>query len=65
VPVHANKPYDIKDLIAAVVDDGALLEVQPDYARTSSSASRARRALGGHRRQPARDSAGASTSTPA
>ncbi|MFZ5477279.1 MAG: acyl-CoA carboxylase subunit beta [Myxococcota bacterium] len=32
VPQNPNKPYDIKDLIHAVADDGAFLEVQPEYA---------------------------------
>jgi propionyl-CoA carboxylase beta chain len=32
VPTNPNKPYDIKDLIHAVADDGAFLEVQPEYA---------------------------------
>jgi propionyl-CoA carboxylase beta subunit len=33
VPADPNKPYDIKRLIAAVVDDGRFLEVHADYAR--------------------------------
>lgn len=33
VPEDPNKPYDIKRLIAGVVDDGKFLEVQADYAR--------------------------------
>lgn len=33
VPPDPNKPYDIKRLIAGVVDDGKFLEVQADYAR--------------------------------
>jgi propionyl-CoA carboxylase beta chain len=32
VPANPNKPYDVKDLIHAVSDDGAFLEVQPEYA---------------------------------
>ena len=32
VPVNANKPYDIKDLITSIADDGHFLEVQPEYA---------------------------------
>ena len=32
VPDNPNKPYDIKDLIASVADEGTFLEVQPDYA---------------------------------
>src|SRR5947209_8333298 len=33
VPEDPNKPYDIKQLIAAVVDDGKFLEVHARYAR--------------------------------
>jgi propionyl-CoA carboxylase beta chain len=33
VPDNANKPYDIKELILKVVDDGDFFELQPDYAR--------------------------------
>ncbi len=33
VPADPNRPYDIKALITTVVDDGAFMEVQPDYAR--------------------------------
>ncbi len=33
VPEDPNKPYDIKQLIAAVVDDGRFLEVHAGYAR--------------------------------
>ena len=32
VPANPNKPYDIKELITAVADDGRFFEVQPDYA---------------------------------
>jgi propionyl-CoA carboxylase beta chain len=32
VPDSANKPYDMKDVIAHVVDDGDFLEVQAHYA---------------------------------
>ncbi len=32
VPVDPNKPYDIKDLIRGVVDDGYLYEVQAEFA---------------------------------
>ena len=32
VPENANKPYDVKDLISTVADDGTFLEVQPQYA---------------------------------
>jgi len=33
VPENPNKPYDMRDLISAVVDDGHFLEVQPAFAR--------------------------------
>ena len=33
VPVEANKPYDIKDVIGKVVDDGYFFEVQEHYAQ--------------------------------
>jgi propionyl-CoA carboxylase beta chain len=33
VPEDPNKPYDIKPLIAAVVDDGKFLEVHAQYAK--------------------------------
>ncbi len=33
VPDDANKPYDIKDAILPVLDDGDFLEIQPEYAR--------------------------------
>jgi propionyl-CoA carboxylase beta chain len=32
VPENANKPYDIKDVITEVADDGHFLEVQSQYA---------------------------------
>src|ERR1700726_1699662 len=32
VPANTNKPYDMKELIAKVVDDGDFFEVQPNYA---------------------------------
>ena len=32
IPATANKPYDIKDIIKAVVDDGDFFEVQEYYA---------------------------------
>ena len=32
IPDNPNQPYDIKQVIAATVDDGRFLEVQPDYA---------------------------------
>ena len=33
VPAESNQPYDIKDVIRAVVDDGYFFEVQEHYAR--------------------------------
>jgi propionyl-CoA carboxylase beta chain len=32
VPVESNRPYDIRDVIAAVVDHGNIFEVQANYA---------------------------------
>jgi propionyl-CoA carboxylase beta chain len=33
VPDNPNKPYDMKELILKVVDDGDFFELQPDFAR--------------------------------
>jgi propionyl-CoA carboxylase beta chain len=33
VPSNPNKPYDMKELIERVVDDGDFFEIQPDFAR--------------------------------
>jgi propionyl-CoA carboxylase beta chain len=33
VPAQSNQPYDIKDVIHAVIDDGYFFEVQEHYAR--------------------------------
>jgi propionyl-CoA carboxylase beta chain len=33
VPSSANKPYNMKELIEKVVDDGDFFEIQPDFAR--------------------------------
>ena len=33
VPTDPNKPYDMKEIILAVVDNGHFLEVQPHYAQ--------------------------------
>ena len=33
VPDNANKPYDMKELIVKVSDDGDFFELQPDYAK--------------------------------
>ncbi|MBT3334635.1 MAG: acyl-CoA carboxylase subunit beta, partial [Rhodospirillaceae bacterium] len=32
VPANPNKPYDIKELLGKVVDDGDFYEIQPDFA---------------------------------
>jgi propionyl-CoA carboxylase beta chain len=33
VPAEPSKPYDMRTLLARVVDDGVLFEIQPDHAR--------------------------------
>jgi methylmalonyl-CoA decarboxylase subunit alpha len=33
IPADENKPFDIKDLIAALVDEGSLLEIHPRWAK--------------------------------
>jgi len=33
VPVTPNKPYDMKELIERIVDEGEFFEIQPDYAK--------------------------------
>jgi len=33
IPPSANQPYDMKELIIKMVDDGDFFELQPDYAR--------------------------------
>ncbi len=33
VPDNANQPYDMKELIVKMVDDGDFFELQPDYAK--------------------------------
>ncbi len=32
IPLESNKPYDVKEVIAAVVDDGHLFEIMPSFA---------------------------------
>ena len=32
IPDNANKPYDVKDIIHTIVDDGEFLEVHRNYA---------------------------------
>ncbi len=32
IPANPNKPYDMKELIAKIVDDGDFFELQPSYA---------------------------------
>ena len=33
VPSNPNQPYDMKELIAKIADDGEFFELQPDYAK--------------------------------
>src|SRR5215469_16547519 len=33
VPANPNRPYDIKELIEKVIDEGDFFEIQPDFAR--------------------------------
>ena len=33
VPDNPNKPYDMRNIITSIVDNGDILEVQPEYAR--------------------------------
>ncbi len=33
IPANSNKPYDMLSVIRHVVDDGEIMEIQPDYAR--------------------------------
>jgi propionyl-CoA carboxylase beta chain len=33
IPDNPNKPYDMKELIGKVVDDGSFFELQPEFAR--------------------------------
>jgi len=33
VPANANQPYDMKEAIVKIVDDGEFFELQPDYAK--------------------------------
>src|SRR6201998_2304038 len=35
IPANPNKPYDMKELIERVVDDGDFFEIQPAFARNS------------------------------
>jgi propionyl-CoA carboxylase beta chain len=32
VPEHPNKPYDIREVVTELADDGRVLEIQPDHA---------------------------------
>jgi propionyl-CoA carboxylase beta chain len=32
IPLESNKPYDVKDVVRAVVDDGNLFEIMPQFA---------------------------------
>lgn len=33
VPANPNKPYDMKELISKIVDEGDFFEIQPDFAK--------------------------------
>jgi acetyl-CoA carboxylase carboxyltransferase component len=35
IPTNENEPYDVRDAIAWIFDQGTLLEVQPDYAQNA------------------------------
>ena len=35
IPDNPNKPYDIKQVIASIVDHGEFLEIAPMYAKSS------------------------------
>lgn len=39
IPDSPNKPYDMYEVIAAIVDNGEFLEVQSEFAKISSSVS--------------------------
>ncbi len=32
IPLESNKPYDVKEVVSAVVDDGNLFEIMPEFA---------------------------------
>ena len=58
VPGSPNKPYDMKELIEKLVDEGDFFELQPDYAKNIIVGfARIEGAHGRHRREPA-DGAG-------
>ena len=55
-PTSPNQPYDMRDVIEAVVDDGDFFEYAPNWAGSIIVRLRPpRRPLGRHRRQPADD----------
>ena len=59
VPENANKPYDMREIITRVVDDGHLLEIQPDWAQNMMIGfARHRRLFSRDRRESARLSRG-------
>ena len=54
VPANPNKPYDMKELILKIVDDGDFFEIQPEYAKNIVVGfARIDGPAGRHRRQPA------------
>lgn len=33
MPINPNKPYDMKELVERIVDEGYFFELQPDFAK--------------------------------
>ena len=59
IPDNPNKPYDMKDIVRRVVDDGEFFEVHERFAENIVCGFRpARRAFGRGRRQPAEGARG-------
>ena len=52
VPDNPNKPYDIKELIAKVVDEGDFFEIQEAHAQKHRHRLRAHRGVDGRRSSP-------------
>ena len=54
IPDNPNKPYDMYEVIGAIIDNGEFLEIQKDYAKKHHHRLRPlQRPVGGHRGQPA------------
>jgi propionyl-CoA carboxylase beta chain len=58
VPDNPKQPYDIKDVVEAVVDDGEFFEIQPDYAQNIVVGFARLGGQVGRARVPSRDGAG-------